>query len=364
MTYPLTSEVNRTPDRGFARGSAGLRWRVFRAFPYAVGLLVCLAPCRATATPADPAAALERALAAAETSLRDGELAAAESQYRAALPEGWRLLGALATVESVADPGAPRGEGQGPRARVRAGRRIPGAEEGRPRGGLVRGDRPRAPDPPDPRPHRPDLERPRRVRARTRGAARGPEAGPARAARPLLPGPGRARGGTPDRDRRGDRRSSRPKSRSPPTTRSRTSSWGSHWSSASCFAEALPALEVASRAEPPQARALAYLGRAQLGLDRPGEAAASLGRALALATAQGANRPALLAIHLHLGQALQRLGRQEEAAAHFAESQRLSAEGTDDEREQLARYLADAADPAGRERALPTAGARSRCSGV
>lgn len=111
------------------------------------------------------------------------------------------------------------------------------------------------------------------------------------------------------------------------------------------FSEALPALLIASQADPPQARAFAYLGRAQLGLDRPAEAAASLARALELARAQGANRPALLAIHLHLGQALQRIGRNDEAATHFAESQRLSAEGTAAERDQLARYLADAAGP-------------------
>jgi tetratricopeptide (TPR) repeat protein len=110
------------------------------------------------------------------------------------------------------------------------------------------------------------------------------------------------------------------------------------------FAEALPALEIAARAEPPQARVLGYLGRAQLGLDRPGEAAVSLSRALDLARASGANGAARLAIHLHLGQALQRLGRADEAAAQFAEAQRLSAEGTDEERGQMARYLSEDAD--------------------
>jgi tetratricopeptide (TPR) repeat protein len=113
------------------------------------------------------------------------------------------------------------------------------------------------------------------------------------------------------------------------------------------FGEALPLLERASRGQPAPARALAYLGRAQLGLDRPRDAAASLQRALEAARAQGANRPALLAIHLHLGNALDRLGRREEAALHFAESKRLSAEGTDEERAQLARYLSDTADPDG-----------------
>jgi tetratricopeptide (TPR) repeat protein len=110
-------------------------------------------------------------------------------------------------------------------------------------------------------------------------------------------------------------------------------------------AEALPALETAARSGPPQSRTLAYLGRAQLRLGRPAEAAATLQRALELARNQGANAPAMLTVHLHLGQALSRLGRMEEAASHFAESQRLSAQGTVAEREALARYLADSADP-------------------
>jgi tetratricopeptide (TPR) repeat protein len=110
-------------------------------------------------------------------------------------------------------------------------------------------------------------------------------------------------------------------------------------------AEALPALEAAARSGPAQARTLAYLGRALLRLDRPAEAAATLQRALQAAADQGANAPARLAIHMQLGQALSRLGRSEEAAAHFAESQRLSAEGTEAERDTLARYMADSADP-------------------
>ena len=118
-------------------------------------------------------------------------------------------------------------------------------------------------------------------------------------------------------------------------------------------AEALPALETAARAGPAQSRTLAYLGRAQLRLDRPADAAATLERALTLAREQGANDAALLAIHLQLGQALARLGRADAAAAHFAESQRLSAQGTAAEREQLARYMADSADPDGAKPAGP-----------
>jgi tetratricopeptide (TPR) repeat protein len=111
-------------------------------------------------------------------------------------------------------------------------------------------------------------------------------------------------------------------------------------------AEALPALELAVRSGPQQSRALYYLGRARLAADRTAEAAASLRRALELAQAQGANAPVLRAIHTQLGQALRKLGKGDEASVHFAESARLSAEGTDAERESLARYLADAPDPA------------------
>ena len=46
----------------------------------------------------DPAAALDRAVAAAEKGLREGELEEAESEYRAALLEGWLLMGALETA--------------------------------------------------------------------------------------------------------------------------------------------------------------------------------------------------------------------------------------------------------------------------
>ncbi|HLQ21581.1 MAG TPA: hypothetical protein VK132_00140, partial [Gemmatimonadales bacterium] len=42
-----------------------------------------------------PAVALERAMSAAEASLRAGEVESAESHYRAALVEGWLLLGSL-----------------------------------------------------------------------------------------------------------------------------------------------------------------------------------------------------------------------------------------------------------------------------
>ena len=48
-----------------------------------------------TDRPTDPVAALDRSVAAAEASLKEGELNRAESQYRAALLEAWMILGNL-----------------------------------------------------------------------------------------------------------------------------------------------------------------------------------------------------------------------------------------------------------------------------
>jgi tetratricopeptide (TPR) repeat protein len=59
-----------------------------------------LLPCAALSEGGvDPAAALGRAVAAAETSLREGELETAESHYRDALLEGWLLVGELETIK-------------------------------------------------------------------------------------------------------------------------------------------------------------------------------------------------------------------------------------------------------------------------
>lgn len=64
-----------------------------------VVVLKGLRPGGAAAGAPDAAAPLDRAMAAAETSLREGELQAAESHYRTALLEGWLLMGTLARVE-------------------------------------------------------------------------------------------------------------------------------------------------------------------------------------------------------------------------------------------------------------------------
>jgi tetratricopeptide (TPR) repeat protein len=109
--------------------------------------------------------------------------------------------------------------------------------------------------------------------------------------------------------------------------------------------EALPFLEIAARFEPPQARTFYYLGRAQLAEDRTAEAVASLRRALELVQQQEPTVDQLRAIHNQLAQALRRLGETEEAASHFAESERLSAQGSEAAREQMARYMAATPDP-------------------
>ena len=53
----------------------------------------------AAQTPADPLRGLEQTLAAAEASLKAGELQRAESHYRAALLDGWMLAGAIHAAE-------------------------------------------------------------------------------------------------------------------------------------------------------------------------------------------------------------------------------------------------------------------------
>jgi Tfp pilus assembly protein PilF len=88
--------------------------------------------------------------------------------------------------------------------------------------------------------------------------------------------------------------------------------------------EALPLLETAVRGEP-RALFLLHLGRCQLALDRPAEAAASLRRALSLAAEQGTGDLELEQIHYQLGQALRRTGAQAEAADQLAHAGKLAA---------------------------------------
>jgi tetratricopeptide (TPR) repeat protein len=110
--------------------------------------------------------------------------------------------------------------------------------------------------------------------------------------------------------------------------------------------EALAPLTAAAESEVCRRDALYFLGRAQLGLDRPAEAAAVLRQALALAAAGPADPGLLAGFHYQLGTALRRLGAEAEAAPHFAAAQQHSAAGVESARERLARYLDNAPEKA------------------
>jgi tetratricopeptide (TPR) repeat protein len=112
-------------------------------------------------------------------------------------------------------------------------------------------------------------------------------------------------------------------------------------------AEALPALEAATRAPRPESRAFYFLGRCLLALDRPRDALVALRRSLELAEAEKAGEGQLGSVHNQLGVALRTLGSGEEAGAQFAEAERLLARGAETARERMTAYLADAPDPAG-----------------
>ena len=115
-------------------------------------------------------------------------------------------------------------------------------------------------------------------------------------------------------------------------------------------ADALPALSIASRAEPASADTFYYLGRCQLALDRPAEASAALRRALELSQAAGSaesGRARLDNIHYLLAVALRGAGKMDEATAHFAQAEGLSVTRADTARDRLTRYLADAPDAQG-----------------
>ncbi len=89
-------------------------------------------------------------------------------------------------------------------------------------------------------------------------------------------------------------------------------------------AESLPFFETAVRVDPRAAYAC-NLGRNQLALDKPSEAAQTLRRALDLAAQQAAPDSDVQKMHYLLGLALRKLGQNEEAAAQLAEARRLSA---------------------------------------
>jgi tetratricopeptide (TPR) repeat protein len=89
--------------------------------------------------------------------------------------------------------------------------------------------------------------------------------------------------------------------------------------------EAVVALEAAVRAKP-RALNLFHLGRCQLALAKPAEAATSLRRALELAQEHAGSDAEIGKIHYQLGLALRKLGNADEAARHLGEAGRLAAE--------------------------------------
>jgi tetratricopeptide (TPR) repeat protein len=119
-------------------------------------------------------------------------------------------------------------------------------------------------------------------------------------------------------------------------------------------AEALPVLEIASRAEFAPADAFHYLGRCQLALERPADAVTSLRRALGLSQAPPIDEDRIGNIQYQLALALRRTGATSEAAIHFEEAERASARRADADRERLRRYLADTPDPEGASAPLVT----------
>ncbi|HYU40848.1 MAG TPA: tetratricopeptide repeat protein [Vicinamibacteria bacterium] len=110
-------------------------------------------------------------------------------------------------------------------------------------------------------------------------------------------------------------------------------------------AEALPALDLASRSDPPEAEAFHYLGRAQLALDLTTPAVVSLRRALELIKGPPFDEVQRGSIHYNLALALRKVGASEEAATHFAAAELASAHVAESARERLSRYLSDSLEP-------------------
>jgi len=130
-------------------------------------------------------------------------------------------------------------------------------------------------------------------------------------------------------------------------------------------AEALQPLEIATRGAPGSADGWHYLGRCQRALGRPAEALVSLRRALELSQGPRTDPVRLRNLHYQLAVTLRATGATKEAAVHFAEAERASAERSDADRESLAKYLGDAAnDSAADEAAASTQPLESRLSAL
>jgi Tfp pilus assembly protein PilF len=110
-------------------------------------------------------------------------------------------------------------------------------------------------------------------------------------------------------------------------------------------ADALPSLEIAAREPSAAVEAFEYLGRCQLALGRASEAVVTLQRALDAAAGTSLDASRIGRLHYQMATALRSLGREQEAAKHFATAERSSELRTDNTRERLARYLADTPEP-------------------
>ena len=106
-------------------------------------------------------------------------------------------------------------------------------------------------------------------------------------------------------------------------------------------AEALPHLQIATRAPAAGADAWQYLGRAQLAAQQPHDAVASLRRALALTT-PAAGDAEVGNLHYQLARALRQAGDAKAADAEFAQAERSSVARTENARNRLARFMRDA----------------------
>jgi len=111
-------------------------------------------------------------------------------------------------------------------------------------------------------------------------------------------------------------------------------------------ADALGPLQIGTASPSAPAEAFFTLGRCLLALDRAPEAITALRRALELANASRMGPAQVGGVHYQLAMALRRAGADKEAAAEFAEAERLSAQHTERSRTQLANYMADTPDEA------------------
>ena len=108
------------------------------------------------------------------------------------------------------------------------------------------------------------------------------------------------------------------------------------------FEEALSSLETAVESTSTRPNALHHLGRALLGLDRPGEAATALESAIGLAEGGyggSFNANQMESLHYQLALALRRTGDEARAKPHFEAAERFSVALAQTSRDRMSNYL-------------------------